>query len=825
MAQEATSKTRVGRRPRSSTNSRRSHSLAISPNLDALLEFEERHRGSPSPKASPAKVDSDLPSVSAPPTSLPPPPRGQKISKTWLTSKTEPNSPNMGTTGSNEIPVRLASSSESNPFINPAPKLEDLLSTKFTNDGSAIGVKEAIQVAALTRSSNCRESVSGPFSVRCSNEATGGSPVSQRSPPFDDPHLTTEGQPSLSKITALPWVLKAKSTTSHLVDQTTHNIDTEQRPPMIQSQAKERKTKRNSKFLDMNDDKPRRWAISNSHAKEIKTESIASSTTVDSMFNFLSLSTPTRGSPEADRHSFIDFLSPTLSDSGYNNPFDSSDHIRSTVGSSSSKSLLETAPRRILDDPTSYIYRQRRGEAVQSPSTHPLEPNERAGLIKKSRKLARMFGQTPEPGALLHTFSESHHTAAHISGRRHSLPLTIKTGGLEVPSSRSPTSFIDLSDDDDNISITTISTVGRRRRSIASPSLIESISQEEKVKEERRRKRERLVKLHRFLGSRVPPSLVLGPEDPNISLPPERPSTSPGTSNSQHKTWLRRRRSSSAAELPSTWSDEHDRMGAELCSREKAINVKRAQKMEKVFGVAPPQTLYHTRHIPAPPLPGIIMLKPYMARVERNPNRTAYTKHRSRKGARSRSTDSMEGLLTKDGNAWNHDTVESSPVSTRTKRSRIYTNYEHSLNSLHDILDKDDRASLAELHQYLTSDEHSPTSPLFQISPTRERRSSVTSSIKSDRRHSLPASMTSISPELSLTMSRPDLTDFQLRRRRAAKLTNFFGVDYRVLIQDVLESIESGLEHERKRGTLAAEEAEDLLQKLRQLTLKRPSIY
>ena len=68
--------------------------------------------------------------------------------------------------------------------------------------------------------------------------------------------------------------------------------------------------------------------------------------------------------------------------------------------------------------------------------------------------------------------------------------------------------------------------------------------------------------------------------------------------------------------------------------------------------------------------------------------------------------------------------------------------------------------------------------------------------------------MTSISSELSFTMPRPDLTDFQLRRRRAAKLTNFFGVDYRVLIQDVLESIESGLEHERKRGTLAAEEAE-----------------
>ena len=68
--------------------------------------------------------------------------------------------------------------------------------------------------------------------------------------------------------------------------------------------------------------------------------------------------------------------------------------------------------------------------------------------------------------------------------------------------------------------------------------------------------------------------------------------------------------------------------------------------------------------------------------------------------------------------------------------------------------------------------------------------------------------MISTSSESSITVLRPDQTDFQLRRRRAAKLTNFFGVDYRELINDVLESIESGLEHERKRGTLGAEEAE-----------------
>ena len=55
---------------------------------------------------------------------------------------------------------------------------------------------------------------------------------------------------------------------------------------------------------------------------------------------------------------------------------------------------------------------------------------------------------------------------------------------------------------------------------------------------------------------------------------------------------------------------------------------------------------------------------------------------------------------------------------------------------------------------------------------------------------------------------KPGATDFQLRRRRAAKLTHFFGVDYRQIMTDILESIEKGVEEERKRGTLQAEEVE-----------------
>jgi hypothetical protein len=91
-----------------------------------------------------------------------------------------------------------------------------------------------------------------------------------------------------------------------------------------------------------------------------------------------------------------------------------------------------------------------------------------------------------------------------------------------------------------------------------------------------------------------------------------------------------------------------------------------------------------------------------------------------------------------------------------------------------------------------------------------DRRLSNASSVKPERRRSLPArtSMTSVASEFSVTNSKPDVSDFQVRRRRAAKLTQFFGVNYRELINDVLESLETGLELERRRGTLRAEEVE-----------------
>lgn len=95
--------------------------------------------------------------------------------------------------------------------------------------------------------------------------------------------------------------------------------------------------------------------------------------------------------------------------------------------------------------------------------------------------------------------------------------------------------------------------------------------------EDRRRRREKIAKLHRFLGSRVPTSLVLGFSASDDALP-SLDRTKDNVRASRHN----RRRSSSATETRSNWFGPDDRMKEELDEREKAINVRRAIKMEKV---------------------------------------------------------------------------------------------------------------------------------------------------------------------------------------------------------------------------------------------------
>lgn len=314
------------------------------------------------------------------------------------------------------------------------------------------------------------------------------------------------------------------------------------------------------------------------------------------------------------------------------------------------------------------------------PSTsNLLQPHERADLVRKTRKLTQLFGQTPGVGhypvevdlgrghaprttlvgAPPHPSRRKHKPAASMlddpivpvydaqkrvvwppaedaqyvsaGARRRSVPLSpaeySSVSQLSMSEDRtslfitsqdtphvveigfagdshtdlsvraaagSPESFIDLSDEEVPHSRSPATpkahSLSPRPASLLSPSTPSvdglSLSAEQLAEEDRRRKRDRLAKLHRFLGSRVPAHLVLGVLDEGVPLPsPALPTPQDdmvGEDAEARRLRLRRRRSSSAAEFTGTWSDEIDRLKEDLNDREKAINVRRAVKMEKV---------------------------------------------------------------------------------------------------------------------------------------------------------------------------------------------------------------------------------------------------
>jgi hypothetical protein len=144
--------------------------------------------------------------------------------------------------------------------------------------------------------------------------------------------------------------------------------------------------------------------------------------------------------------------------------------------------------------------------------------------------------------------------------------------------------------------------------------------------------------------------------------------------------------------------------------------------------------------------------------------------------------------------------------------------YRYSLDSLSEIIDRDDRESLAELHSILTNDQPGAEG---HITPTRE---DGVKNVRTERRRSLPTRSSNLSLASQFNLSSPsssEMASFQARRRQAAKLTHFFGVDYRDLIGDILESIEHDVQEESHRGSLRPEEIQDLLVKLRTLKTKR----
>ncbi|KAG8801956.1 hypothetical protein FRC17_006520, partial [Serendipita sp. 399] len=156
------------------------------------------------------------------------------------------------------------------------------------------------------------------------------------------------------------------------------------------------------------------------------------------------------------------------------------------------------------------------------------------------------------------------------------------------------------------------------------------------------------------------------------------------------------------------------------------------------------------------------------------------------------------------------------PVQPGVPTSRQFHDYRNSLNTLHRILDQDDRQSLNELHAVLDSDEeedevhangyHSSSPhgnadrhrPPLQ-SPTEHQHKTI------QPRMSL-ASINTVATDSTYATLTPKPMDFQARRKRAAKLTQFFGATYRDLFGEVLDRIERGMLEEVALGEMSQEE-------------------
>lgn len=132
-----------------------------------------------------------------------------------------------------------------------------------------------------------------------------------------------------------------------------------------------------------------------------------------------------------------------------------------------------------------------------------------------------------------------------------------------------------------------------------------------------------------------------------------------------------------------------------------------------------------------------------------------------------------------------------------------------SLELIHDILHagNDDNDGSSRAAKNVDDDDHDSSEPDILCISAPDATS------LNKRRRSLPLcpSVTSLRSECSIasiTTPPPEISTFEQKRRRAAKLTNFFGVSHRDIMSDILESIESGVTEERGRGNLDQAQAD-----------------
>lgn len=107
------------------------------------------------------------------------------------------------------------------------------------------------------------------------------------------------------------------------------------------------------------------------------------------------------------------------------------------------------------------------------------------------------------------------------------------------------------------------------------------------------------------------------------------------------------------------------------------------------------------------------------------------------------------------------------------------------------------------LHEIIHGELEESATPLQAFT----RLDEASSSSRAERRRSLPSqpSITSLS-SLASSISPPEISAFEQKRRRANKLTNFFGVNHRDIMAEILENIEKGVEEDRGNGNLDPEQ-------------------
>lgn len=122
------------------------------------------------------------------------------------------------------------------------------------------------------------------------------------------------------------------------------------------------------------------------------------------------------------------------------------------------------------------------------------------------------------------------------------------------------------------------------------------------------------------------------------------------------------------------------------------------------------------------------------------------------------------------------------------------------MNELHAVLDSDDDEE-ADIQRV---DLHS-----LSVSRSTHRARDLAASDRRQRTLQPRASLSSINTVATSSTFQtltPEPMAFQARRKRAAKLTHFFGATYRDLFGEVLDRIERGMLEEARHGEMSQEE-------------------